>query len=354
MQQPNWQNIYMQYSPKLLGICRRYVQDIATCEDLVQDSFITAMNSAHTLKNQDSLFPWLQKIVINNALQHLRKQKIVEDFALIQESISEMEVPDNQLQNKVLLYDFTREEILESIDQLKFHQKSVFNLYYFENLSHQDIANELSINVNTSKSHLLRAKKNVQNFLLEKIEEPNAKTKRKIGILLFFGLGNWMWAKTLESKFQNFAIQPTKEFQTSDGNGIETFKSNTTPKSTTSNAKKAIIASIFFFICLLPLFYWWFQTENYSIKLLNEKTNAVTEFVKPSTENLVEPINQTETIINSEKPKEIIEEQNTKKETSETKSKSNHEIKKDTTTKKIIVVKKIIQRDTIFVERQQD
>jgi RNA polymerase sigma factor (sigma-70 family) len=319
----------------------------------VQDSFITAMNSAHALKNQDSLFPWLQKIVINNALQHLRKQKIVEDFALIQESISEMEVPDNQLQNKVLLYDFTREEILESIDQLNFHQKSVFNLYYFENLSHQDIANELSINVNTSKSHLLRAKKNVQKFLSEKIES-NSKTKRKIGILLFFGLGNWMWAKTLESKFQNFAIQPTKEFQTSDANGIETFKSNTTPKSTTSNAKKAIIVCIFFFICLLPLFYWWFQIENNRNQPLNEKTNAVTEFVKPSTENLVEPINQTGSIINSEKPKEIIEEQNTKKETSETKSKSNHEIKKDTATKKIIVVKKIIQRDTIFVERQQD
>lgn len=349
MQQPNLQNIYTQYSPKLLGICRRYVQDIQTCEDIVQDSFITAINSVQNLKNKDSIFPWLQKIVVNNALQFLKKQKPMEDFALIQESISEMEIPDNQLQNNVLSYDFTQEEILESIDQLNYFQKTVFNLYYFEKLSHQDIANELSINVNTSKSHLLRAKKNVQKFLLEKITESNSKTKRKIGILLFFGLGNWMWAKNLQSKFENFTIQPTKKLQITDEQNLAKLNF----KSAITNQQKGIITSTFFIICLLPLLYWWFQTKNNETKIETQKPIIVSKKEIPPTESnviedneiteIVSPIAKEEQKSKSDLNREIIADKNQKT------------IKKDTTTaKKIIVVKKIIQRDTIFVERPID
>lgn len=348
MQQSNWQNIYMQYSPKLLGICRRYVQDIQTCEDIVQDSFITAINSVKNLKNQDSIFPWLQKIVVNNALQFLKKQKPMEDFALIQESISEMEIPDNQLQNTVLSYDFTQEEILKSIDQLNYFQKTVFNLYYFEKLSHQDIANELSINVNTSKSHLLRAKKNVQKFLFEKIES-NSKNKRKIGILLFLGLGNWMWAKNLHSKFENFTIQPTKKLQITEEQNLAKLNF----KSSITNQQKGIIASTFFIICLLPLLYWWFQTKNNETKIETQKPIIVSKIEIPPTESnviednkiteIVSPIVKEEQKSKSDLNKEIIVEKNQKT------------TKKDTATaKKIIVVKKIIQRDTIFVERPID
>uniref|UniRef100_A0AAU6WPI4 RNA polymerase sigma factor n=1 Tax=Chryseobacterium endophyticum TaxID=1854762 RepID=A0AAU6WPI4_9FLAO len=69
----NWQKIYLDYSPKLLGICRRYIPDIYTAEDIVQDSFITAIQKNGQLNNEKALFAWLKKIVVNNALQHLRK-----------------------------------------------------------------------------------------------------------------------------------------------------------------------------------------------------------------------------------------------------------------------------------------
>ena len=54
MQETNWHEIYVTLSPKLLGVCRRYINDIATAEDIVQDAFIIAIQKERELKNKDA------------------------------------------------------------------------------------------------------------------------------------------------------------------------------------------------------------------------------------------------------------------------------------------------------------
>jgi len=49
MQETNWHEIYSTLSPKLLGVCRRYIKDIATAEDIVQDAFIVAIQKEQEL-----------------------------------------------------------------------------------------------------------------------------------------------------------------------------------------------------------------------------------------------------------------------------------------------------------------
>jgi DNA-directed RNA polymerase specialized sigma24 family protein len=44
--------------------------------------------------------------------------------------------------------------------------RAVFNLYVFENLGHQEIADELGISIGTSKSNLAKARRNVRQHLL--------------------------------------------------------------------------------------------------------------------------------------------------------------------------------------------
>ncbi|RZJ48819.1 MAG: RNA polymerase sigma factor, partial [Flavobacterium sp.] len=194
MNTQNWQKIYLDYSPKLLGICRRYVADLQTAEDLLQDSFILAMQKSHQLKDEKALFGWLKTIVVNNALQYLRcssKEIFVStEISEIPEQLTEMNNSSTE-KNHVLAYDFTREELLKSIDSLPLHHRSVFNLYFIENNSHQEISKLLGINVNTSKSHLLRAKKSVQNYLLNNFVNRNTpKNNKKITqLLVFLGFG---------------------------------------------------------------------------------------------------------------------------------------------------------------------
>ena len=73
---------------------------------------------------------------------------------------AQTEAPTFQEQNE---QDYKMEVIKKIVDKkLKPSQKTIFNLYYFEGLIHQEIADLLSINVGTSKSQLFRAKERIE------------------------------------------------------------------------------------------------------------------------------------------------------------------------------------------------
>jgi RNA polymerase sigma factor (sigma-70 family) len=214
----NRNETYTNISPKLLGICRRYIKDIATAEDIVQDSFIIAIQKENTLKNTKAINGWLSRIVINMAIHHLKETKKInfstsDDFDLVDNStlMNTLEL-DNK--SALLASDIDQSDILEAIDRLPEHHKSVFNMYVMDNFSHNEIAQTLAISVGTSKSNLSRARKAIQNYLFEKLKDKTVdkKKKRRLAFLLFFGLENKIFARYYQSKFKDFEIVTKKSF----------------------------------------------------------------------------------------------------------------------------------------------
>lgn len=362
----DWQNIYSAYSPKLLGICRRYIQDVHTAEDILQDSFIAAIQNIHQLKDEKLLFAWLKKIVVNNALQHLRKSS-KETFIMEEPSeITETSFAMSNIEEKshVLAYDFTQEELLSSIDSLPHHHKSVFNLYFIENFSHAEIANQLGISINTSKSHLLRAKKSVQSYLLNTIHPETPKSKKKLTqLLVFIGFGGLLWAQTFKSKFSEFSISPSKPLEfpeyvvpkpltvhVSSGSGISRRVGLATGGITLFII---IIASVIIF---RPQAGRFFSNGN---GLEPKESLSESEMTEIKTENQDHHVSNTNE--NYMRGQDSIEKTTSKKiEISEEipskiRPKGHQTANKDSLAedmpKKVIIVKKIIQRDTIYVER---
>lgn len=355
----NWQKIYSEYSPKLLGICRRYIQDTHAAEDILQDSFIAAIQNVHQLKDEKMLFAWLKKIVVNNALQHLRKSSketfITEEPSEIPETSFTMN--SNEEKNHVLAYDFTQEELLSSIDSLPHHHKSVFNLYFIENYSHSEIASQLGITVNTSKSHLLRAKKAVQNFLLNTVNAETPKNRKKLAqLLIFFGCGGLLWAQTFKNKFSDFSILPSKKFEIPDLISSQSF---TISATSAAIPKIGIITGSIALVIITVGVVIIFRPNNNSVfndtnrDKEPEKEEVFIENTDDITLNNKDQHIRNEGIVtedNASEKEKIQEEKNIK-----IKQKEHHIPVKDTVKddipQKIIVVKKIIQRDTIYVER---
>ncbi|MCY1661165.1 RNA polymerase sigma factor [Chryseobacterium sp. SL1] len=364
----NWQKIYLDYSPKLLGICRRYIDDIYTAEDIVQDSFITAIQKNDQLNDEKALFAWLKKIVVNNALQHIRKHSkdtfVTTEPSEIPDTYSEMDHHLSEEKN-VFVYDFTSEELLSSIDSLPSHHKSVFNLYFIENHSHAEISGLLGITVNTSKSHLLRAKKSIQNYLMKNFVNQNTPKKKMAQLLVIFGLGGLLWAQTFKSKFADFTIQPSKKLQIPSDLKIDNVAFSSSGKSL---KKKIIIGGTFLIIIVLSVFFInpknsFFTTDHDSVsstfknkgEIKNKETKEYLETInfdkKEKSDN--DAVNQSAT--------NIIEEKNTSKtkiNDDETGLKSKPVLKKTAANdtieeipQKVIVVKKIIKRDTVFIEK---
>ena len=210
-----WQNAYQIHAPKVFGLCRRYVSDHNTAEDLMHDTFITAIKKQNSYENKGSFEGWLSRIAINTVLMYLRKQK-----KWVMESIENVDMGDNDNDTssdeyhdpKSLIWtsDFQQEELLLAIDSLPLHHKTVFNLYVFDNFSHQQIAEKLQISAGTSKSHLARARKKIQETLLQRALEKKKKN-RKVAAYMPLSTVNREYIDDLyKSKLKDFQLSPKR------------------------------------------------------------------------------------------------------------------------------------------------
>ena len=153
--------LYDTYSAKMYGVCLRYAPDRERARDILQDSFIKVFSSIGSFRGEGSLEGWIRKIVVNSALEYLRKQK---DYF----SIDTVQVQNLQFDSANTDYDM--QIILKVIAGLPPQYRAVFNLYAIEDYSHAEIAEMLNITESTSKSNYSRARA-ILRGKLEKMAE---------------------------------------------------------------------------------------------------------------------------------------------------------------------------------------
>ncbi len=166
--------IYDLYSGAMLGICARYISNINEAEDVLQESFIKVFTkiSKYDFTSVASFSGWIKKIVVNTALNYIRDNKKHKIFDEMDQNI-EMHIQEKNQEEANI--NISQKEILFLIQQLPDGYRIVFNLYIFEKYTHQDIATELDISVNTSKTQLFKARKLLQKKVLEKINNKKQK-----------------------------------------------------------------------------------------------------------------------------------------------------------------------------------
>jgi RNA polymerase sigma-70 factor (ECF subfamily) len=173
--------LYKEYSPVLLGVCRRYINNRMQSEDILHESFISIFEKITELKQDCSVEGWMKRIVINNSLKFLKKNREhLIDIEEINESSFDTDDTENQtgIKDQLLQSDISQEEMLLVINSLPTGFRTVFNLYVFEKYDHNEIAKELGIAASTSRSQLLRARKMTQKRLYDVVEK-NKKTEKK-------------------------------------------------------------------------------------------------------------------------------------------------------------------------------
>ena len=160
--------LYMEYADYLTGVCARYISNEDQLKDVLQESFIRIFTNIHQFeyRGKGSLKAWMTKVVINEALQQLRK----EDAFLVPLHESQIgELPDEEPE----VEGFDSQMLLAFVRKLPPGYRAVFNLFVIEEKSHQEIAEILQIKPNTSASQYLRAKK----LLIEMIQEYKLQTE---------------------------------------------------------------------------------------------------------------------------------------------------------------------------------
>jgi len=154
---------YVLFAPHMLSVSHRYARNKTDAEDIFQESVLNVFNNLHQLRDQEKIEWWMKRIVINQAIQFYRKNKNLTFFEDNQSYESSVIVSID------ILKKIEVDEVLDAIQQLPDKMRLVINLFAIEGLSHEEIAEMLSISVGTSKSNLFDARKRIKHLLKENV-----------------------------------------------------------------------------------------------------------------------------------------------------------------------------------------
>ena len=156
--------LYRLYSKAMLNVAFRVVGNIGEAEDILQEAFLDAFNKVKDFRQETTFGLWLKQIVVNKAVNLLRKRKI--EWAEFEGSELE-NIPDevaedeDDLQYKVL-------QVKEAMKELPEGYRIVISLYLLEGYDHEEIGQILNISENTSRTQFLRAKRKLTELLKRK------------------------------------------------------------------------------------------------------------------------------------------------------------------------------------------
>ncbi len=122
--------LYEHFAPAMLGLCFRYTKSISDAEDVLQEGFVKAFKHLHQYRYEGDLGAWLRKIMVNTALNYLKKTRKYQYDLSFDDVLLHPVSDDNpavMLQTK---------ELAEFIRQLPAGFQLIFNLHAVEGYSH--------------------------------------------------------------------------------------------------------------------------------------------------------------------------------------------------------------------------
>ncbi len=145
-----------------MSFCLRYSKNTDDAVEILNDGFLKVFNNLKTFDLDRPFKPWFKRIVINTAINHLKKN----EKYMNNERLDGVEQPF-AMEN--ILSKIGYDEVLLMIQKLSNAYRTVFNLYVIDGYKHEEIANMLGISVGTSKSNLSKAREKLQAMVKEKL-----------------------------------------------------------------------------------------------------------------------------------------------------------------------------------------
>ncbi len=159
-----FEKIYNKTNNQLFNVLYSFTKDEELSYDLMQETYITFYTKAESINNAESIQKWLTVVAINKAKRYLQTKKkdvlVSEEHENIFENQEELDqefLPQEILDNK------EKQKIIKDIiDNLSLEQKTAVYLYYFNEMSLSEVAEEMGCSEGTIKSRLNYARKKIK------------------------------------------------------------------------------------------------------------------------------------------------------------------------------------------------
>lgn len=155
--------LYQTYSKAMFNICFRMMSSREEAEDVLQNAFVDVYSKLDSFRFESSVGAWIKRIVINHCINELKRKRIV--FLDLMDSA----IPDAAETSYNPGADPEEvNRVKKAIGLLPDGYRIVFSLYLLEGYDHKEISEFLGISEGASKSQFSRAKRRINEILMDK------------------------------------------------------------------------------------------------------------------------------------------------------------------------------------------
>ena len=147
-----------------------YVKEEQAALDVVQNAVVKALEHVHELRNKEYMGTWLYRIVVNESINHLRRnarETPCEEQTLNDTTQQRQSERDTQYGNPESIVLQKPEELYAAILSLPEGMQTVIKLYFFEELTMPEIAAVTGINLSTVKYRLYQGLQKLKRTIKE-------------------------------------------------------------------------------------------------------------------------------------------------------------------------------------------
>jgi len=151
----------------------KMIRDREQVEDLVQEVFMKAFDNLESYNTQYAFSTWIYRIATNHTIDYLRKKKLktlsINDPVTTKDGEMNVQLPDENFETDRAIIRKQRKKMIESaISNLPEKYRDVIRMRHMEEMSYQEISDELDLPLGTVKAHIFRAREMLYKKLKDK------------------------------------------------------------------------------------------------------------------------------------------------------------------------------------------
>jgi RNA polymerase sigma-70 factor (ECF subfamily) len=158
-----YRQLFDQYYQRLVVFAYKYLEDLESARDIVQEFYLYLYESRHSISIHSSLKSYLYGAVKNRCLNQVKHEQVKEKHRNMSRSGAYVSDPDlEEMMDAVEL----EAKIFEIVSTLPDRCRQIFIMSRVDGKQNMEIANELNLSIRTVESQISKALKSLKDSLL--------------------------------------------------------------------------------------------------------------------------------------------------------------------------------------------
>jgi RNA polymerase sigma-70 factor (ECF subfamily) len=159
-----FETVFSMYEKPIFGYIYSLVGHKESAQDIMQEVFLKLWKNRANIDLDGNFKNWLYKIAINTAYDWLRAKKRKPESYIIDDEESGFETIN---EDAAYIHLEGKNDIMAALGMVKPAYRNILQLFYYEEMTYEEIAEILDIPLNTAKTNIRRAKEALKKELGE-------------------------------------------------------------------------------------------------------------------------------------------------------------------------------------------